>query len=85
MANPALNIALIAAAQQQAQTEQALLKQLKEAEALSPRRATKLDLSAKVTASASRLAPVLIRAMTTRRVTLRTCALKAACASPSSQ
>ena len=47
MANAAINVALVAAAQQQAQKEQALLNQLKDAGALSPRRAIELDLSAK--------------------------------------
>jgi hypothetical protein len=47
MANPAINIALIAAAQQQAQTGKALTDQLKTAGATHVRAARPLDLSVK--------------------------------------
>jgi hypothetical protein len=47
MANPAINIALIAAAQQQALNEKALLDQLRKAGATGPRQAAPLDLSVK--------------------------------------
>ena len=47
MANAAINVAVMAAAQQQAQIEKALTDQLKEARAVHLRAARPLDLSAK--------------------------------------
>jgi hypothetical protein len=47
MVNPAVNIALIAAAQQQALSTKAVFDQLKKAAAFAPRSAVTLDLSVK--------------------------------------
>ena len=47
MTNPAINVAIVAAAQQQAQTEKAILDPLRGAAATSPARAVTLNLSGK--------------------------------------